>query len=83
MMRKQIVKAEIEDVNHAIRLAYPGKPYLAVISKVTIINDTQYFDVDDFLEYPDKRLSDEIYNYIASVYATQIKRKRIKPIKSD
>lgn len=75
-MRKRIVKAEIEDVNRAIRLAYPGKPYFAVIGRIFILDDKQFFDIDDFIEYPDKPLSDDEYNFIASVYRTQIKQKK-------
>lgn len=75
MIRKQIVKAELEDVNRAIQLAYPGKPYIALIRKTSFINNTIYFDIDGFIESPNKELSDEIYNYIASVYETQVKRK--------
>lgn len=73
MKRNRIIKAKIEDVNQAIQLAYPGKPYLPVVKYVTVLNDIQYFDVEDFLLYPSTVLPDDIYDYIASVYETQIK----------
>lgn len=75
MKRNRIIKAKIEDVNRAIQLAYPGKPYLPVVKYVTVLNDIQYFDVEDFLLYPNTVLPDDIYDYIARVYKTQVKMK--------
>lgn len=78
MKRNRIIKAKIEDVNQAIQIAYPGKPYFPVVKYVTVLNDTQYFDIEDFLLYPSTVLPDDIYDYIASVYQKEIKRSKRK-----
>lgn len=75
MKRNRIIKAKIEDVNRAIQIAYPGKLYLPVVKYVTVLDDIQYFDVEDILLYPSTVLPDDIYDYIALVYETHVRVK--------
>ncbi|XKH51370.1 hypothetical protein LG275_03995 [Chryseomicrobium palamuruense] len=76
MKKKQLIKVEIEDVNRAIEIAYPGKRYIPVIKGVTILNGVQYFDVINFLMYPSTVLPDDVYDYIASVYEREFKKSK-------
>lgn len=76
MKKKRLIKVEIEHVNRAIQLAYPGKQYLPVVKHITVLNDVQYFDIEDFLLYPDTVLPDDIYDYIATIYEREIKKSK-------
>lgn len=76
MKKKRLIKVEIEDINRVIQLAYPGKQYLPVVKHITVLNDVHYYDIEDFLLYPDTVLPDDIYDYIATTYEKEIKKSK-------